>query len=72
MSKFSYLKEDPVTISRESFEATKRYAMDGRTKEIIEILEQKLEQNTTRTMTFTEDGLALAIKLIKDVYGIED
>jgi hypothetical protein len=71
-TKFAYLKEDPVTISRESFEATKRYSADARTREILEILENKLDQNKTRTMTFTEDGLGLAINLIRNVYGIED
>ena len=72
INKFGYLKEDPVTISRESFEATKRYSADSRTREIIDILQDKLEQNKTRTMTFTEDGLGLAINLIRNVYGIED
>ncbi len=70
-SKFSYLGEDPITISRESFDAMKVSSANSRTAEILDILQDKLEQNKTRTMTFTEDGLELAINLIRNVYGIE-
>lgn len=71
-NKFSYLQEEPVTISKETLNLMKAYSADNRTKEIIEILQNKLDQNKTRTMTFTEDGLLLAINLIRDVYGIEE
>lgn len=70
-NKFGYLKEDPVVISRESFDAMKISSAESRTREILDILQDKLEQNKTRTMTFTEDGLELAINLIRNVYGIE-
>jgi hypothetical protein len=34
---------------------------------IVKKLEEQLSINTTRTMTFTEDGLLLAIKIIEEI-----
>lgn len=34
---------------------------------IKQMLQEQLSINTTRTMTFTEDGLALAIKIIEEI-----
>lgn len=48
----------------------KRWASHKRTEEIVQILEEQLQRNKTKTMTFTEDGLMLAIKMIKELYGI--
>lgn len=63
----SYLR-----ISEALLNDYKRMSARIRTEEIVDILQDKLEQNKTKTMTFTEDGLMLAIKLIKEVYGISD
>lgn len=63
----SYLR-----ISEALLNDYKRMSARTRTEEIVGILQDKLEQNKTKTMTFTEDGLMLAIKLIKEVYGISD
>lgn len=61
-----------LTMSRGLLEDFKKYAARDKVKEIINLLQDQLDRNTTRTMTFTDDGLALAIKLIKDKYGIEN
>lgn len=61
-----------LTMSRGLLEDFKKYAARDKVKEIVQLLQDQLDRNTTRTMTFTDDGLALAIKLIKDKYGIED
>jgi hypothetical protein len=60
-----------LTMSRGLLEDFKKYAARDKVVEIIGILQDQLNKNKTRTMTFTDDGLALAIKLIKDKYGIE-
>jgi hypothetical protein len=39
---------------------------DERTK-ILNALQKQLDHNTTRTMTFTEEGLALAIKIVEEL-----
>lgn len=57
-------------ITRELMDDNRRYSADKRTQEIVQILEEQLERNRTRTMTFTEDGLMLAIRMIKELYGI--
>ena len=64
--------ENTLTMSRGLLEDFKKYAARDKVKEIIDLLQDQLDRNTTRTMTFTDDGLSLAIKLIKDKYGIED
>ena len=69
---FESVGSDSLSMSRGLLEDFKTYAARDRVTEILYMLEDQLEKNTTRTMTFTEDGLVLAIKLIKDKYGIED
>lgn len=47
---------------------SKRHSMRRRTEEIVELLQDQLDRNKTRTMTFTDDGLNLAIKIITELY----
>jgi hypothetical protein len=61
-----------LTMSRGLLEDFKKYAARDKVKEVVQLLQDQLDRNSTRTMTFTDDGLKLAIKLIKDKYGIED
>lgn len=57
----SNFDSNSLTMSRALLDDFKKYAGRDRTKEIIELLESKLDPN------FDE-----AIKLIKETYGIED
>ena len=36
-------------------------------KKITEALQKQLNRNKTRTMTFTEEGLTLAIKIVEEL-----
>lgn len=72
LNDFDAISLDSLTMSRELLEDFKKYAARDRVSEIIDMLQEQLAKNVTRTMTFTEEGLALSIKLIKDKYGIED
>lgn len=54
-------------MSRALLEDFKRYAARDMRNEIVGVLRDRLDLNKTRTMTFTEDGLELAIKLIEEM-----
>ncbi len=69
---FETVSSDSLLMSRGLLEDFKTYAARDRASEIIDMLQEQLAKNVTRTMTFTEEGLELAIKLIRDKYGIED
>ena len=57
-------------VTRELMNDNKRFTEKSRTREIINLLKDQLNENKTNTMTFTDDGLELAIKIIKETYGI--
>lgn len=51
------------TLMREQVKAAKQKQRN----QIIQALNNKLAINKTRTMTFTEDGLQLAIRIIEEL-----
>lgn len=59
--------KEELTMSRGLLEDFKRYAARDMRNQIVEVLQERLDLNKTRTMTFTEDGLELAIKLIEEM-----
>lgn len=44
-----------------------RHSRRNTISKIKQALQDQLDKNTTRTMTFTEDGLKLAIKIINEM-----
>lgn len=54
-------------MSRALLEDFKRYSARDMRNQILEALRDRLDLNKTRTMTFTEDGLELAIKIIEEM-----
>jgi hypothetical protein len=54
-------------ITREVLNDSKRFARNGMRNEILAALQSQLDKNKTRTMTFTEDGLQLAIDIVKNM-----
>jgi hypothetical protein len=59
-------------ISEGLLDDLKRFSARKRAEEIAQRLQEQLNKNKTKTMTFTEDGLMLAIKIIREEYGIEN
>lgn len=59
--------KEELTMSRALLEDFKRYAARDMRNQIVGVLQDRLDLNKTRTMTFTEDGLELAIKLIEEM-----
>lgn len=53
-----------LSISRGLLNDFKNYAARDERQHIRKAIQDQLERNTTRTMTFTEDGLNLALSII--------
>jgi hypothetical protein len=63
----TYPPPEYLSMSRALLEDFRRFAANKMKEKIINRLQEQLDKNKTRTMTFTEDGLELAIKIIKEI-----
>lgn len=62
-----YPPSEYLSMSRALLDDFRRFAANKMKEKIINKLQEQLDKNKTRTMTFTEDGLELAIKIIKEI-----
>lgn len=61
------MSSEYLSLSKQLLNDFKNYAARDEREDILNKLQMQLEKNRTRTMTFTEDGLELAIKIINEM-----
>jgi hypothetical protein len=63
----TYPPPEYLSMSRTLLEDFRRFSANKMKEKIVETLQEQLDKNKTRTMTFTENGLELAIKIIEEI-----
>lgn len=61
------MSSEYLSLSQGLLNDFKNYAARDEREDILNKLQEQLDKNRTRTMTFTEDGLELAIKIINEM-----
>lgn len=61
------MSSEYLSLSKGLLNDFKNYAARDEREDIVNKLQEQLDKNRTRTMTFTEDGLELAIKIINEM-----